>query len=131
MFQRFTSILTMSMILVFSACERDDDAVVPVSPEKMVHIEGEVLHHSTPIPHARVFMKTGAIEFPGTDTAAYDLATSADENGRYEFTNLPTGQYYIFGTGYDSLIRDSVFGGIPAKIEGKTTTQKINVPVTE
>ena len=95
-------------------------------------INGHVKHHETSIPGSMVYLKYGAIEFPGNDVNSYDESTQASSgDGHYEFKELKKGNYYIYGVGYDSTISAGVVGGIPIKVKNKTESIEINVPVTE
>ena len=95
-------------------------------------INGHVKHHEISIPGSIVYLKYGAVEFPGSDVSTYDentLASSGD--GHYEFKELKKGNYYIYGVGFDSTISAGVVGGVPVKIKNKTESIEINVPVAE
>lgn len=94
-------------------------------------IAGYVNHHGEPIPNAKVFIKYGSEELPGTRATDFDdetLATAAD--GYFEFQELQKGAYYLYAIGYDQTIFDSVFGGIPIVLE-KGDEREIEIPVTE
>ena len=95
-------------------------------------INGHVKHHEVSIPGSMVYLKYGAVEFPGNDVNSYDESTLASSgDGHYEFEELKKGNYYIYGVGYDSTISAGVVGGIPIKVKNKTESIEINVPVTE
>lgn len=94
-------------------------------------ISGQVKHHSDSVPAALVLIKYDANELPGTQVGDYDdQAMASSDNGQYEFTGLQRGSYYLYSMGYDSLIFDSVFGGIHIRI-GNGEQAKTNIPVTE
>ncbi len=93
-------------------------------------VNGYVKHHNSIIPNCVVYIKYGATEFPGTNTANYDASVTADANGRYEFSGLRKGNYYLYGLGYDNSISEVVKGGISVKLKyNKINT--IDVLVTE
>lgn len=92
-------------------------------------IEGTVVHHSTPIPNAEVYISYGVTEFPGSDVTVYDDQTSSNASGDYSFEELHKGNYFLYARGYDDGINDSVFGGIPVEIIKKTL--EVDVPITE
>ena len=95
-------------------------------------VNGHVKHHETTIPGSMVYVKYGAVEFPGSDVSTYDESTLASSgDGHYEFKELNKGNYYIYGVGYDSTISESVVGGTPIKIKKKTESIEMNVPVAE
>ncbi|MEM9819905.1 MAG: hypothetical protein AAF985_02490 [Bacteroidota bacterium] len=121
-------LLLCGLLTVLSACGKEEGMDVDSSGEIM----GHVIHHEENIPSARVYIKYGGTEFPGIDPSAYDdsrLASSTD--GRYHFENLTEGSYYLYATGYDHSIIDSVFGGVPVKITSSDEIVVIDVPVTE
>jgi len=95
-------------------------------------INGHVKHHNTSVPGSMVYLKYGAVEFPGSDIDLYDESTlSSSGDGHYEFKSLKKGDYYIYGVGYDSTISAAVVGGVPLKIKKKTEIVEMDVPVTE
>ncbi|MCB9232061.1 MAG: hypothetical protein H6581_10380 [Bacteroidia bacterium] len=94
-------------------------------------VTGLVRHHSKAIPNATVYIKFDATESPGTDAALYDASVEADEFGAYTVSELKRGDYFFFGSGYDSTISLPVVGGIPVHIDGNKDQLTINVPVTE
>jgi hypothetical protein len=93
-------------------------------------IKGVVKHHSKAIPNAIVYIKYGAIEFPGEITASYDAQVTADAAGAYEFTSLVKGDYYLYGYGYDAAISENVKGGISVNVKRNKTTET-DIPVVE
>lgn len=94
-------------------------------------ISGTVSHHSKVIPHATVFIKFNAKEFPGKDTSVYDAKVVADAAGKYSF-KCYKGDYYLYGYGRDYDIPSPyvVVGGAPAHIRQREDLN-INVAVTE
>lgn len=76
-----------------------------------------VRHHSNPIPYAKVYIKYGARESPGTNTSVYDDSLTTDAQGHGHFEEMEKGDYYLFGSGYDSTISAIVIGGVPVKIK--------------
>ena len=124
--------------LSLSACEKDHkvedgcDMKTP-GPGGQVSIEGHVEHHGRPIPNARVFIKFGAIEFPGTDTTKYDYATTASSgDAHYQVEEMMPGDYYLYSVGYDSAIFQAVSGGVGTEITCKDHQMvETDIPVTE
>ena len=92
-------------------------------------IQGSVKHHSKVIPNAKVYIKFKAKEFPGRDFSVYDAMVTADSLGVYSI-KCYKGDYYLFGTGYDSQISENVFGGTPVHIRNNETVD-IDIAVTE
>ncbi len=109
------------------ACSKDNSA----GPGGTAIIQGRVMHHDLPIPNSTVFIKFGAIEQPGTESADYDSSVKASEDASYRFDGLKKGNYFLYGIGYDSTIFQTVIGGIPITIEREGQVVQTDVPVTE
>lgn len=92
-------------------------------------IKGIVAHHSRAIPNSRVFIKFNAKEFPGEDTTVYDAKVTADAGGNYSI-KCYKGDYYLYGFGYDDLIKQNVSGGVPVHVRRNEQVNS-DVPVTE
>lgn len=117
-------ILFLLFVLSLLSCTKE-------GPGGKAAIQGMVMHHSTPIPGAVVYIKYGVTESPGTDITYYDANVTADATAHFEFPDLKRGDYYLFGIGFDSAIVKTVIGGIPVEIKSKTETITADVPVTE
>ncbi|GEM_PF-726922 len=131
-------LLLIMCLMVSVSCQKDEDPVPvpqPADPgdsfHDHVHIHGMVMHHSRAIPMADVYYKMGEKDFPGSSPDDYDAHVQADSTGAFHLDDLPTGNYYFYGTGWDAAINDSVFGGIPTHILGDSATTHVHVPVTE
>lgn len=111
------------VLLVVTSCKKE-------GPGGRANIHGVVAHHGLPIPNATVYIKYGATEFPGTDVAEYDDQVTADATGKYEFSNLVKGDYYLFATGYDAAILENVKGGVYVKVK-RNEHKEAEIPVTE
>ena len=110
--------------LIFSACTQEG-----IGGE--ASIKGHVKHHDEPIPNAKVYIKYGANELPGTQASDYDDEIQASSgDGYFEFKNLERGSYYLYSIGYDSMIFDSVFGGISVQLK-RGEDFDTAIPVTE
>jgi len=94
-------------------------------------VKGIVLHHSKPIANARIFIKYGTNNFPGTDTTLYDHQGIADLNGNFSF-QLYKGKYYLYAIGYDYAIVPPyiVKGGIPVTLRSAEELTK-TIGITE
>lgn len=93
-------------------------------------ISGRVMHHAAAIPSASVYIKYGAIDFPGKDVSSYDAQVVADAQGSYKFNDLRKGDYYLYAVGYDSAFVDDVLGGVAVKLR-KNEDKLMDVPVQE
>lgn len=109
-------------LFLFVSCKKNQ-----LGGKSTVH--GVVAHHDKPIPHARVFIKFNATEFPGADTAAYDAHVVAGHHGEYSF-DCYKGDYYLYGYGFDTGINETVSGGLPVKVRHKED-REMKVAVTE
>lgn len=94
-------------------------------------IRGVASHHAAVIPSTRVFIKYDANESPGTLTTLYDDSTVAGSDGRFEFSELQRGVYYLYGIGWDSAIGQVVRAGIPVVLTERNEVEDVILPVTE
>jgi uncharacterized GH25 family protein len=95
------------------------------------NIKGRVVHHDTPIPNARVYIKFNATEFPGTDISLYNTYIDADHNGNFLIEHIYHGKYYFYAVGYDPAISQTVTGGVALKVKMLKEITGFEVPVTE
>lgn len=95
------------------------------------NIKGKVMHHDTPIPNARVYIKFNATEFPGNDVSVYNTFIDADQNGNFLIEHIYHGQYYFYAVGYDATISAAVKGGTALKVKMLKEVTGFEVPVTE
>jgi len=122
--QKFFFYLLPAAFLLLTCCSKEGTG-------GKAAINGKVLHHSTPIPGATVYIKYGAKESPGTNIPDYDSNVIADSSAHYQFADLKAGDYYLFAVGFDSTTVQTVYGGIPVDIKSKAETVVSDVPVTE
>ncbi|HEV7231146.1 MAG TPA: hypothetical protein VGO45_07455 [Bacteroidia bacterium] len=93
-----------------------------------------VFHHSKPIPGATVYIKYNAKDFPGADPSAYSTQLKATGNSNtVTFTGLHCGDYYLYGTGFDSALGLPVTGGLHFQIKysDRKKQESTTVAVTE
>jgi len=98
------------------------------------NIKGKVMHHDTPIPFARVYIKFNATEFPGADVSAYNTYIDADHNGNFLIEKIYHGKYYFYAVGSDpgvSAVANNVKGGVALKVKMLKEVKGFEVPVTE
>lgn len=100
-------------------------------PGGKVTISGRVLHHSKPVPGAKVYIKYGTVESPGNNVTYYNASVVADAKAFYQFKDYKKGKYYLFATGFDSSMVVAVSGGAPLKIAEKEATLALDIQVVE
>lgn len=124
------ALLSVSAMLLFTACERDEKDPVPVGGKGgNATLKVTPQHHGDNIDSCTIYLKYNAQDKP----SAYDEEVKCVmENGKPVaiFTNLHKGNYYVFGRGWDPGIEQEVEGGIPYTIT-EEATKEITVPVTE
>ncbi len=116
-------ILVAGIDILFASCRKEGLG-------GRASVSGFVKHHAMVVPHAVVYIKYGATEFPGEEVAIYDASTVADANAKYEFTNLQKGDYYLYATAFDTLNMQSLNGGIGIVLK-KTEAKITDVPISE
>jgi len=112
-------------VLLAASCTPEE------GPGGTAKINGLAAHHSLPIPDTKIWIKYGTSESPGIDTQLYDDSTQAGQDGRFEFSGLQKGVYYLYGIGYDSTIDMPVTAGIPVVLAEKGQVKEVLLPVTE
>jgi hypothetical protein len=115
--------LFAALLVVVSGCKKEG---IGGSSTIAAHVK----HHESIIPFAKVYIKYGAKEFPGTTLTAYDDSLQTDAEAHGHFEDLVKGDYYLYGIGYDSAISSVVTGGIAVKLPNKEELE-VDVPVTE
>lgn len=111
------------VITLASGCKKEG-----IGGDSSIHVL--VKHHEALIPHAKVYIKYGANEFPGATLTNYDDSLQTDAAAHGHFDELVKGDYFLYGVGYDSAISEAVTGGIAVKLS-KGTELDLDVPVTE
>ena len=119
----FFAIALVALSITFTSCKKEGTG-------GKSSISGKVEHHGAAIPGSIVYIKYGAIDFPGSTASSYDAQVTADAQGTYKFEGLQKGDYYLYGVGYDNAIVDNVRGGIAVNIR-RNEEKEVNVPVTE
>jgi len=96
-------------------------------------------HHGHTIPNKvgypdSVYVSFNTQELPSDPTHKYDAVFVGEAGEDHTHcTNLHTGKYYLFVTGWDTTINQRVSGGMAIKIKHSEKKEEIdtNVPVTE
>ncbi|CAN5618548.1 hypothetical protein BH11BAC1_BH11BAC1_20150 [soil metagenome] len=79
-----------------------------------------------------VYIKYNVKEFPGSDLSKYDQTIIGEWPGDYvSVTGLKCGNYFVYGTGYESAHGYRVKGGIPFSTEQKNGEISLIIPVSE
>jgi hypothetical protein len=111
--------IPLCMALFFLSCEKAADAPVDTAKGKIV-MTVTAKHHSWGVPGLPVYLKYNATEFPGTNTALYNMSGITDQNGAVQFTQLSLGNYYLYARGWDALFGDTVYGYMPVVVNTST-----------
>lgn len=125
--KKLTSIcLFVTAVLLLVCCKKNGTG-------GQADISATVIHHTRAVPFSIIHIKYGAKEFPGTNTGNYDNHIQTDANGHADIKNLRYGDYYLYGTGFDSSIMSPVTGGDHLSItwSQRKKTISFTVPVTE
>jgi hypothetical protein len=79
-----------------------------------------------------IYIKYNTLENPGASASAYDAVYIGEWPGDFvTIHNLKCGDYYLFGTGYETVHSYRVSGGIPFSTSQKSGEIKVTIPVSE
>jgi hypothetical protein len=98
------------------------------------NIKGKVMHHDKAIPFARVYIKFGAKDLPGTNASDYSTYVDADHNGNFLIEKIYHGDYYFYAVGIDDdlIAPDNVVkGGVYLQVKRLKEYPSFVVPVSE
>ena len=70
--------------------------------------------------NTNVFLKYDTKTAPGTTADSYDEVAITNEVGEVYFTNLKKGDYFVFASGFDSLLMVAASGGAAVTIKKRT-----------
>jgi hypothetical protein len=113
----------------FLSCNREDGNTAGKGGNATLRITPT--HHgaSKSIIDFKVYIKYNATDKPSHyDDSASTVQVSGEPVAL--FTGLKKGNYYIYGYGFDTSIKQNVKGGIPYPVASETTLN-IELPVTE
>lgn len=94
-------------------------------------------HHGMPIVSDSLypdsaFIKFNATNSPGTSPGDFDRIVVGEANEQHvHIEGLKRGKYFIFMTGFDTVISARVTGGIPYEITQTSGEIDLDIPVTE
>ena len=118
--------------------EEDDGSCIYTAGEGgNVTIVALPKHHGMPIASDSLypdsaFIKFNATNSPGINPGDYDKIIVGEANEQHvHIEGLKRGKYFIFMTGYDTVIPARVTGGIPYEITLTSGEIKLDIPVTE
>ena len=98
------------------------------------NIKGKVMHHDKAIPFAKVYIKFGAKELPGTNASDYSTVIDADHNGNFLIEKIYHGDYFFYAVGVDDALtapNNIVKGGVYLKVKRLKEYPSFVVPVSE
>ena len=109
---RILTVFVFCLTLLTTSCEDDESNVVHGN----ITLRVQVLHHSWPIHHLPVYLKSNVTAWPGTDTSLYDRNTQTSQDGFCSFDQLYPGNYYLYAYGYDVVVDTLVIGYVPVQV---------------
>ncbi len=120
-----------------SLAEVDDGSCIYAGTGGSNFIVAKPRHHGLPIINLTgysdsAFIKFNTQQFPGDSTSVYDLVlTGIAGEDHVRISGLKPGKYYFYLTGFDIIINERVFGGMPVIIPNTADTIELIVPVSE
>ena len=126
-FRLLTIIATASVFLY--GCERDEPIAEGAGKGGNAILKVIPKHHSIPVDSCIIYIKYNSLD---ASSVYDDSVTVTQENGNptATFSGLKTGNYYLYGAGWDTDIDMGVIGGLPYTVT-EETTHNISLPVTE
>lgn len=119
----------MSLSLLFVSCKRIEKE--PAGKGGSATINAVLRHHDVykNIINGKTFIKYNAQDASETYDDSVDcIYISGMPTAK--FSQLKKGKYYLYGTGFDTSIRQNVKGGIPYEVTEEAELN-ITLPVTE
>ncbi len=109
-----TIILLIFLLIAHMSCKKS-------APEGPVFLGTRVClntqHHERSLPGVEVYIKYGAVEFPGYENlSVYDTMLVSDQFGEVCFPVVPLGEHWFIGYGHDDLLDEPVRGSLPIEI---------------
>jgi hypothetical protein len=127
---RFLSTIVLLAAVATVSCNRDDNkgsagkggnAILRIVPK----------HHNVfkNLVDMKVYIRYNVQDAPSFYDDSVATVAMSDQPTAV-FSGLKTGNYYIYGYGYDTSIKQNVKGGMPYTISSETTLD-LTLPVTE
>ena len=127
--QTFSMLLLTAFLFSASGCKKND---CTAGSDGSIVIKANMVHHTRGIKGATLRIKYCEQELPGESAADYDLNIKGSDADTFVIASgLKAGDYFFFGSGYDSLIFQEVKGGQPFTLSETSDTVKVNVYITE
>jgi len=125
------SVVVLAWALCFNACKKEDAVK---TTHGNITLKVNIRHHDWSVHFFPVYLKNNATVWPGRDSSQYDLVAETGQDGTCIFSNLYVGDYYVYGAGYDPVVRMHVSGYAPVTLNTSTVvnnTAEITLYVSE
>ncbi len=128
------AILSLTFLLSSINCRKKESSSI-AGKGGNANITLDLIHHYTGrnIINGKVYIKYGAVELPSKllfDDSVTAIEDSGDTAQIAVFVGLENGNYYFYGTGYDTSYHKPVHGGISYTITSQLP-QTFNLFVSE
>jgi hypothetical protein len=107
-------VFATTLLLATYSCKKEQGTGTTITGE--IKLEVTVHHHAWGVPYMPVYLKKNTNQFPGHDTARYEIKGSTDNDGSVTFNGLHPGDYYLYASGYDLVWGDTVIGYKPVSL---------------
>ena len=127
-------VYSFALILMLYSCSPDNSAPIAGKGGNAT-LTLNLKHHGVGhnLINSKVYVKYNAQDVPSNRLYDDSLTAIEDASDTLQiavFSGLKNGNYYFYGTGYDTSIFKPVYGGIPFKITLQST-QAYDLPVSE
>lgn len=102
--------------MILSSCTKDS-STTGGKVKGTISLEAHAVHHSRDVSNIAIYLERNTTEFPGYDSTVYDLKGITDGNGKFTFTELFPGNYYVYASGFDSEFGANVRGYMPVALD--------------
>src|ERR1044071_7220736 len=93
-------ILFFLFAVLFFACKKPDSNTPIATLKGNITMTVNVMHHQWVIPGIPVYLKGNTTQYPGENTALYNLSVTTNQNGDAQFKELKYGNYYLYARGW-------------------------------
>lgn len=116
------------LLLAVTSCKKDEKPVGGKGGNATLNITTK--HHSIFVPDTKIYIKYNTLEKPAGSFDDSVTTTWTNDKPLGSFSGLKKGDYYIYGTGYDTAVAREVVGGQGYTIENENA-QEITLYITE